>query len=112
MSTDSNAPRLALRTFATRVRASMLVKIVSPLIVALIVGSVVTALFAGWLSGRPSPSQISTTDLLVLGLLLVAAAVALSWVTVRMVTRPLRVLSATARLGGGGHPHPPLCPRS
>jgi len=44
MSTDSNAPRPALRTFATRVRASMLVKIMSPLIVALIVGSVVTAL--------------------------------------------------------------------
>jgi signal transduction histidine kinase/tetratricopeptide (TPR) repeat protein len=81
----------------------MLVKIVSPLIVALIVGSVVTALFAGWLSGRPSPRQISATDLLVPGLLLVAAAVALSWVTVRLVTRPLRVLSATARQVAAGN---------
>ncbi|HKN49389.1 MAG TPA: AAA family ATPase, partial [Actinomycetota bacterium] len=103
MSTGSNAPRPALRTFATRVRASMLVKIVSPLIVALIVGSVVTALYAGWLSGRPSPRQISAADLLVPGLLLVAAAVALSWVTVRMVTRPLRVLSATARQVAAGN---------
>src|SRR5207237_10682888 len=94
MSTDSNAPRPALRTFATRRRASMLVKIVSPLIVALIVGSVVTALYAGRLSGGPSRRPISATDLLVLGLLLVGAAVALSWLTVRTVTRPLRVRAA------------------
>ena len=36
-------------------------------------------------------------------MLLVAAAVVLSWVTVRLVTRPLRVLSATARQVAAGN---------
>jgi signal transduction histidine kinase/tetratricopeptide (TPR) repeat protein len=107
MSTDPNAPRPARapasHTVAGRIRASMLVKIVSPVIGALVIGSVATALFAGWLSGRPSPSEISATDLLILGLLLVAAAVALSWVTIRMVTRPLRMLSGTARQVAAGN---------
>jgi signal transduction histidine kinase/tetratricopeptide (TPR) repeat protein len=101
MSTDPSVPHPArapaFRTFAGRIRASMLVKIVSPLIGALVIGSVATAFFAGWLSGRPSPSRISASDLAILGVLLVAAAAALSWVTIRMVTRPLRMLSGTAR---------------
>jgi HAMP domain-containing protein len=107
MSTDPNAPRPARapasHTFAGRIRASMLVKIVSPLIGALVIGSVVTAFFAGWLSGRPSPSRISASDLAILGVLLVAAAAALSWVTIRMVTRPLRMLSGTARQVAAGN---------
>lgn len=107
MSTHSNAPRSsrapALRTLAGRVRASVLVKIVSPLIVALVVGSVLTALLGGWLSGRPGPTRISLGDLLIFGAFLVAAAAALSWVTLRMVTRPLRMLSGTARQVAGGN---------
>ena len=66
MSTDPNAPpparAPASHTVAGRIRASMLMKIVSPLIGALVIGSVATAFFAGWLSGRPSPSRISASD--------------------------------------------------
>src|SRR3981081_1693515 len=107
MSSTSSAPRSArapaFRTLVGRIRASMLVKIVSPLILALGGGSGVTALFAGWVLGRPSLRQISATDLVILGGLLVAAAAALSWVTIRMVTRPLRMLSGTARQVAAGN---------
>lgn len=93
----------AFGTLAGRVRASVLVKIVSPLVVALVVGSLVTALLAGWLSGRPGPTRFSPADLLILGVLLVCAAAALSWLTLRTVTRPLATLSRTARQVAAGN---------
>ncbi len=93
----------AFHTLTGRVRGSVLVKIISPLIVAPVVGSVGTLLYAAWLSGRPGPTRISAGDLLVLGGLLVAAAAALSWLTVRTVTRPLAMLSRTARQVAAGN---------
>ena len=92
-----------LRALPSRLRASVLVKIVSPLVVALAVGSLVTAVFSGWLAGRPEKTHISGVDLLIVAALLVAAAIALSWLTLRAVTRPLGQLSRTARQVAGGN---------
>ncbi|MGH2717119.1 MAG: AAA family ATPase, partial [Actinomycetota bacterium] len=81
----------------------MLSKIVWPLLVALAVGSLVTAAFAGRLTGRPGPTHVGAPELLLLAFVLVAAAVALSWLTLRAISRPLGQLARTARQVAAGN---------
>ena len=80
----------------------MLAKIVWPLVAALAVGSLVTAAFAGRLAGHPGPTHLSGPELGLLGSILVVAAVALSWLAIRAVTRPLGTLARTARQVAAG----------
>lgn len=93
----------AFRRLAARIRASVLVKILSPLIAALFIGSVVTAIFVFVLSGRTGPVRLSVENLLILGWVLVAAATGLSWLTARRVIRPLAELSRTAGAVAAGN---------
>ncbi|HWD10039.1 MAG TPA: AAA family ATPase, partial [Actinomycetota bacterium] len=86
-----------------RLRASVLAKIVWPLLVALAVGSLVTAAFAGRLNGRAGPTQLGAPELVLLGLVLVAAAALLAWLTLRAVSRPLGQLARTARQVAAGN---------
>jgi len=93
---------LSLRSLAGRLRASVLVKIVSPLIVAIAVGILVTVVFWGRSAGQPGPMHLSVLETLLVAGILAAAVAALSWLTIRAVTRPLATLSRTARQVAAG----------
>src|SRR2546423_10997745 len=63
---------LSVRSLAGRLRASVLVKIVSPLIVAITVGILVTAVFWGRSTGRPGPMHLSALEILLVAGILAA----------------------------------------
>jgi signal transduction histidine kinase/tetratricopeptide (TPR) repeat protein len=94
---------LRLRSLPGRIRGSVLAKIVWPLAVALAIGGVVTAIFAVRMAGRHGPTPLSGLELALLSVILVGAAAALLWRTVRSVTKPLGTLARTARQVAGGN---------
>lgn len=82
--------------------ASVLLKIIWPLVVALGIGSLVTSVVDGRLSGQVH-SRISPLEMLLVIGLLAPAALALTWLTARSVTRPLATLSRIARQVAAGN---------
>jgi signal transduction histidine kinase/tetratricopeptide (TPR) repeat protein len=94
---------LPVRSLAARLRGSVLTKTVWPLLVALAAGSLVTAAFAGRLGGHSAAGHLAPPELLALAAALAAAAVALSWIIRRAVTRPLSLLARTARQVAAGN---------
>lgn len=94
---------LRLRALPGRLRASVLAKVVWPLIAALAIGAAVSAIFAVRVAGRPGPRPLSGLELALLSAILVAAALVLLWITTRSVTRPLATLARTARQVAAGN---------
>ena len=88
-----------LRALPGRMRATVLIKIVWSLAAALAIGSLVTALFAVDSHGK----GVSSTQIVLIVVILLVAAVALSLLTLRAVTRPLGILARTARQVAAGN---------
>lgn len=89
-----------LRALPGRMRATVLIKIVWSLAAALAIGSLVTAIFAA--SGAPEKTG-SVLDIVLIVFVLLLAAVVLSLLTLRAVTRPLGILARTARQVAAGN---------